>query len=630
VCRNGCSASDPYASGFNTYYGYVLPVHDLCQSGVATTPVGTAGSQNVTWTCNSTDGGASASCLGKKTSGGLCNYSYHGKVFTVQPDNALLCSVGTAVNVSLYKDNLRWECYEDGFANNSSCWSLKIVNGACGSSNGQSFSSLPTTGLCSSGGAYYKSMRVNKEEFEDPNNFYWVCEGQGGGTNAYCSATRSYPATSGKCGTSNGGTFSTAPTTNLCSQGTPTTVVDHVQAPSTTWFWMCIGDGGNDVGCRATKQGASADPACGTANFTSFSTVPADSELCGPNNYVYMIGGYMGYWSWWCYGKKSDGTIDSGRWKSCRGFKPTLTLTATDSCKVTQVDDAGLNSALCYDGYYVANSYGHTCHNEWQESTCFLYSPQTCSCGTANGVSIATAPTTGLCGGGYNSSYISSVTYSATDNEWHWICTGPSNGGYCDCSAPKMIDGVCGAAAGNYAEGDTSFAGTFCSSGNLFPVTTPTFPEAGATTNWFCQGINSGANVLCSANRAKNGVCGDAVRNFAYNEDGYGTYNQCSSGIASNTAFPEQGSSITWTCSGTNGGVASSDCTATRDSPPPDGICGASNAGKFDHPPTSDLCSQGSPSVVVLFNNTFVWFCTGGATATCSAMMNPNPLWIEK
>jgi len=54
------------------------------------------------------------------------------------------------------------------------------VNGACGSANGLSFSSLPTANLCSAGTA---------SAVTNPGSWTWTCNGQYGGTNASCSAT---------------------------------------------------------------------------------------------------------------------------------------------------------------------------------------------------------------------------------------------------------------------------------------------------------------------------------------------------------------------------------------------------------------------------------------------------------
>ena len=54
------------------------------------------------------------------------------------------------------------------------------VNGACGSSNGGSFSAAPTANLCSAGTA---------SAVTNPGSWTWTCNGQYTGTNASCSAT---------------------------------------------------------------------------------------------------------------------------------------------------------------------------------------------------------------------------------------------------------------------------------------------------------------------------------------------------------------------------------------------------------------------------------------------------------
>jgi hypothetical protein len=54
------------------------------------------------------------------------------------------------------------------------------VNGACGTANGQTFSSAPTANLCSVGAA---------SAITNTGSWSWSCNGQYGGTNASCSAT---------------------------------------------------------------------------------------------------------------------------------------------------------------------------------------------------------------------------------------------------------------------------------------------------------------------------------------------------------------------------------------------------------------------------------------------------------
>ena len=57
-------------------------------------------------------------------------------------------------------------------------------------------------------------------------------------------------STNGVCGTANGGSFSSAPTTNLCATGTPSAVTG-----SGPWAWSCAGSGGGTTAnCSANLQ----------------------------------------------------------------------------------------------------------------------------------------------------------------------------------------------------------------------------------------------------------------------------------------------------------------------------------------------------------------------------------------
>jgi hypothetical protein len=59
----------------------------------------------------------------------------------------------------------------------------------------------------------------------------------------------------GVCGSSNGGTFPSVPTTNLCSEGTPSAV-----AGIGPWTWTCQGlNGGTDASCSANLAGTTCD-----------------------------------------------------------------------------------------------------------------------------------------------------------------------------------------------------------------------------------------------------------------------------------------------------------------------------------------------------------------------------------
>ena len=121
------------------------------------------------------------------------------------------------------------------------------VKGACGSSNGADLTSAPTTNLCSAG---------TGSTVTGSGPWSWSCAGSGGGTTASCSALLEI---NGACGSANGVAASTAPTANLCSAGTASTV-----AGSGPWSWSCAGsNGGATAVCSDSHKSASSDPASG-------------------------------------------------------------------------------------------------------------------------------------------------------------------------------------------------------------------------------------------------------------------------------------------------------------------------------------------------------------------------------
>jgi cytochrome b involved in lipid metabolism/plastocyanin len=124
------------------------------------------------------------------------------------------------------------------------------ISGTCGSANGTSVASAPTTNLCSSGTATAVS---------GTGPFTWSCTGSNGGTTASCSASLSTGGgttptpVNGVCGSSNSATVSSAPTTNLCSSGTATAV-----SGSGPFTWSCTGsNGGTTASCSAQKTATS-------------------------------------------------------------------------------------------------------------------------------------------------------------------------------------------------------------------------------------------------------------------------------------------------------------------------------------------------------------------------------------
>ncbi len=111
------------------------------------------------------------------------------------------------------------------------------VNGACGSDNGGSLSSLSSTdsNLCSSG---------TVSGFTGTGPWTWGCNGSGGGSSTSstaCTASKSVTAVNGACGSANGQSFAslTSASSNLCSTGTVASF-----SGTGPWSWGCNGSGG--------------------------------------------------------------------------------------------------------------------------------------------------------------------------------------------------------------------------------------------------------------------------------------------------------------------------------------------------------------------------------------------------
>lgn len=117
------------------------------------------------------------------------------------------------------------------------------VNGSCGASNNTTVASAPSSNLCSSGSASAVS---------GSGPWSWTCVGSNGGSTASCSAqtsqTNQPTPVNGVCGSANNTSVSAAPTNNLCSAGSASSV-----AGSGPWTWSCAGsNGGSNASCSAS------------------------------------------------------------------------------------------------------------------------------------------------------------------------------------------------------------------------------------------------------------------------------------------------------------------------------------------------------------------------------------------
>ena len=258
-------------------------------------------------------------------------------------------------NIKATKIYAQYLCDENG----ANCRLLKVVNGQCGTSNGWSFSSQPTANLCAAWTVSWIDTTASD------GTYNWTCQGQNGWTDASCSANRTFtytwqtgtwwacsatcgwwtqtrsvvckrddgitvadsycsspkPATSQscntqacpvnwQCGSANGSTVSTQPTSNLCvipwtEQWTDTTASDG------TYNWICKGQNGwTDASCSATKQ-TCGSPITITVNGTTYTynTKLMPDGKCWtsqnmahpPKNLTNSWSNWTSYTSWWWY-----------------------------------------------------------------------------------------------------------------------------------------------------------------------------------------------------------------------------------------------------------------------------------------------------------------------------------------
>jgi hypothetical protein len=215
------------------------PTSNLCSIGKESI---VSGSGPWTWTCSGFNGGASATCTANKvvTSTGLkgeCGAS-NGKASYSKPTD-LLCNKGTSTEVVLSGDKWTWSCSVSSGEVSASCSANKMIDGKCGNSNNQTLSTVPKDGLCSAG---------TSSIVTGTGPWYWSCSGFSGGVTDKCSASLLDSKKYAKCGASNGGTFSSIPSSDLCQAGS---LIGSVSGTG-PWTWTCGGEGMETSSCGAS------------------------------------------------------------------------------------------------------------------------------------------------------------------------------------------------------------------------------------------------------------------------------------------------------------------------------------------------------------------------------------------
>ena len=595
-----CIANNSPCSAINgacgTAHGYIFmsppsTASELCSAGSSTSV--TTSSISYNWSCNGSGGGTNANCESERRAfNGVCG-SAHGGTFSSPPASNTRCNVGAVLNFTTNPTTYTWQC--EGLSTSPTCTAnrtLTPVAGTCGTANGGSFATAPTTNLCSAGNG------VATPAPSGSGPWSWTCGGSGGGAaSPTCSATQTAPVINGACGASNGGTFgfSTPPSSGFCNTGSATAVTTN----PTTYTWSCNGSGGGtNSSCTATRSAAPINGSCGTANGVSVYSAPS-SNLCGAGSATAVSG--SGPFTWSCNG--SGGGTNA----SCNApLRVDGVCGPTHSTNVASTPSSGLCSAGNATAVSGTGPWTWSCTgiNSGTTASCNAGAIINGSCGGANGVGVTAAPSSGLCGTG-------SATAVSGSGPWSWACNGSGGGTNASCSAPLQVSGSCGTAngVGAYSAPSSGLCGTG----------TATAVSGSGPFTWSCNGANGGSNSSCSAPLRVDGVCGSSNNGNFYTSGGI--TNQCSVGASSGIS----GSGPwTWTCAGSNGGVTAS-CNANRRI---DGACGTANNVGTATAPSASLCGYtASPATVSGTNpNAWTWTCTGnafgGTNASCGAPRN--------
>ncbi len=135
----------------------------------------------------------------------------------------------------------------------------------------------------------------------------WTCVGLNGGATASCSAPKYLM--SGLCGSAHNSTVSYAPTTNLCSRGTASAVTGPITSQG-SWTWTCAGEEGAEVAsCKAFPVPLQVlditNGVCGSSNNMTLISAPT-TNLCASGTISPVTG--EGPWAWTCVGSGGGAT----------------------------------------------------------------------------------------------------------------------------------------------------------------------------------------------------------------------------------------------------------------------------------------------------------------------------------
>lgn len=351
-----------------------------------------------------------------------------------------------------------YECSNDSHCSGSKkCVNHKCVSkvdGKCGTADGNTYSSKPTTNLCSKGSTTWL------DENGYGGYYDWRCNGSNGGSSVKCSAKKKANSpVNGKCGSANGGTFDSKPTSGICSSGSSDWTDD--KGSDGTWNWKCKGsNNGTDASCSAKKPSSVVDVTGITLNRTSVAVlVGSYADITATVLPANATNKNVA----WSTSNSSVATVSVGgritgvkvgttkiTAKTSNGKTATVDVTVkaavVDTCKAA----GGVCRTVCGNGEKIDTAHRDIC------------SPAICC------VPTTTLAVPGQCNSNYNGKVLTAppsdsqacsvggvywVDRTASSGNYKWKCQGINGGKDADCSSAKT---ACAGAGGSCVkDGDT-------------------------------------------------------------------------------------------------------------------------------------------------------------------------------
>lgn len=293
----------------------------------------------------------------------------------------------------------------------------------CGTASNSSFSTAPTYNLC------IQSTNPSAPTLNaSTNKWNWTC---GTGTNSVSCSANYTTVSAVTCGTSNNGSFASAPTTNLCIQSTANPAVPSLNTTTNKWMWNCS-SGAQNITCSANKTTSPPQtdpnaPKCGAVNNGVYINAPT-TYLCDTGT-----------------AQPTVPTLDTAtnKWKwSCSGSGQTVDCSARKWDLGTQLWQFAFSPQCADEDKFI--SLGGMVATYGTSSISTNYSPERICKIPPNTPSNIFSFLTEL---------VDPVDTIGTDGTYNWKCKGISqngvvdNGGAVTCQAQKLEDAECGAYA---------------------------------------------------------------------------------------------------------------------------------------------------------------------------------------